>query len=89
MFDEKTTQVIEADTVIPAIGQAPALDFLRQMVELERGAVSVDPLTMKTSLPGVFAGGDTVGGTASLIEAIVAGKTAAGSIIRYLEGLES
>jgi len=89
VFDEKSRQVVEADTVITAIGQSPALDFLREMVETERGAISVDPLTMRTNLPGVFAGGDTVGGTASLIEAIVAGKTAAGSIIRYVEGNES
>ena len=89
VFDEKVTQTVEADTVITAIGQSPALDFLRRMVDIDRGVVSVDPLTMRTSLPGVFAGGDTVWGTASLIEAIVAGRTAAGSIIRYLEGLDA
>ena len=89
VFDDNETQTVEADVIIPAIGQSPALDFLRQMVDIDRGAVSVDPLTMKTSLPGVFAGGDTVLGTASLIEAIIAGRTAAGSIIRYLEDMGS
>ena len=89
VFDENETQTVEADMIIPAIGQSPALDFLRQMVDIDRGAISVDPLTMKTSLPGVFAGGDTVLGTASLIEAIIAGRTAAGSIIRYLEDMGS
>ena len=85
VFDEKVTQTVEADMVITAIGQAPALGFLQQLVDTERGAVTVDPMTMAASLPGVFAGGDNVSGTASLIEAIVAGRTAAGSITRYLE----
>jgi len=89
VFDERVAQTVEADTVIVAIGQSPALDFLRQAVDTDRGAVTVDPLTMQTSLPGVFAGGDNVLGTASLIEAIVAGKEAAGSIIRYLEDINA
>ena len=89
VFDDSETQTVQADTIITAIGQSPALDFLRRMVDIDRGVVSVDPLTMKTSLPGVFAGGDSVWGTASLIEAIVAGRTAAGSIIRYLEGMDT
>ena len=84
VFDEKETRTVEADTVIAAIGQSPALDFLRQAVDVDRGMISVDPLTMETSLPGVFAGGDSAWGTASLIEAIVAGRTAAGSIVGYL-----
>ena len=82
-FDEKKTQTIEADTVITAIGQAPDLSFYDGAV---RGVVKVDPYTMETSLPNVFAGGDAVAGTASLVEAITTGKTAANSIIRYLRG---
>jgi len=85
VYDENTKHAVDADVVIPAIGQAPAVDFLRQMVDIARGAVTVDPLTMETSLPGVFAGGDTVSGTASLIEAILAGRTAAASIAGYLD----
>jgi NADH-quinone oxidoreductase subunit F len=88
VFDEKTKQVAEADMVIPAIGQSPDLSYLGNLVETARGAVTVDPRTMQTSLPGVFAGGDSVSGTASLIEAIVAGRTAAASVIRYLEHLK-
>jgi NADPH-dependent glutamate synthase beta subunit-like oxidoreductase len=88
VFDEKTKQVAQADMVIPAIGQSPDLSFLGNLVETVRGAVSVDPRTMQTSIPGIFAGGDSVSGTASLIEAIVAGRTAAASVIRYLESLK-
>jgi len=85
VYDEKTAQTVDADTVILAIGQYPELGFLGSAVETARGAVSVDPRTMETNIPGVFAGGDAVSGTASLIEAVIAGKTAAASIIEYLK----
>jgi hypothetical protein len=49
----------------------------------------VDPETLATSAPGVFAGGDTVTGPATVIEAIAAGKKAAASIDRYLRGKTS
>jgi NADPH-dependent glutamate synthase beta subunit-like oxidoreductase len=42
---------------------------------------------METSLQGVFAGGDAVTGPATVIEAILAGKRAAGSIENYLKKL--
>jgi len=84
VFDEKTTQEIEADTVISAIGQSPDLSFLSKGVGTARGNLAADPYTMETNIPGIFAGGDAVSGTASLIEAITGGKTAAKSMIRYL-----
>ena len=84
VFDENKTKSFEADTIIIAIGQAPNTDFLGQMVDATRGAISADPYTMQTNVPGVFAGGDTVSGTASLVEAIAAGRVASKSIIRYL-----
>ena len=80
VFDEKTTKTVEADTVITAIGQAPDLGFLSKSVETERGTVVVDPYTQRTNLSGVFAGGDAALGAGSLIEAILAGRTAAKSI---------
>ena len=83
VFNEKKTQSVEADVVITAIGQSPDLGFLSEGVDTLRGAVEVDPYTMETSLPNVFAGGDAVAGT-SLLEAIITGKTAAESILRYL-----
>ena len=85
VFDEKTTLTAEADMVITAIGQAPDLRFLNEGVGKVRGAVLADPYTYETNLPNVFAGGDAAAGT-SLIEAILTGKTAAGSMLRYLGG---
>jgi len=86
VFDEKKTKTVEADTVITAIGQAPDLGFLGKGVETERGTVVVDPYTQRTSLSGVYAGGDAVLGTASLIEAILAGRTAARSMTQGMKG---
>jgi NAD-dependent dihydropyrimidine dehydrogenase PreA subunit len=48
----------------------------------------VDPVTLETSLTGVFAGGDVVLGPSSVVEAIASGKRAAASIDRYLKGID-
>ena len=80
--------VKEADVVILAIGEVPDLSFLPKEVELnEDGTIWVNPLTMETTLKGVFAGGDAVTGPASIIEAIFSGKIAAASIDCYLKSL--
>ncbi len=80
---------VEADTILPAIGQSPDLAFLSADSGVEstsRGTVKVNGLTLETTMPGVFAGGDAVSGPATVIEAIAAGKEAAISIDRYLRG---
>ncbi len=75
--------VIEADTVIVAIGQVLGVGSWK----LKAGNwIAADPLTLATDVPGVFAGGDAVTGPATVIEAIAAGKRAAESITRYLRG---
>jgi glutamate synthase (NADPH/NADH) small chain len=51
------------------------------------GDVKVDPQTMETSIKGVFAGGDIVGGEGTVIEAMGMAKRASASIIKYLSGL--
>jgi NADPH-dependent glutamate synthase beta subunit-like oxidoreductase len=76
----------ETDMVILAIGETPSVGFLPKEVELnEDGTIWVNPITMETSLQGVFAGGDVVSGPASVIEAIRDGKRAAESIENYLK----
>jgi NADPH-dependent glutamate synthase beta subunit-like oxidoreductase len=80
----------EADTVILAVGEVPDLQFLPKEAELnDDGTVWTDPVTMETSMKGVFAGGDVVTGPATIIEAICAGKRAARSIEEYLTSLKS
>jgi NADPH-dependent glutamate synthase beta subunit-like oxidoreductase len=79
----------DADMLILAIGESPDVGFLPKDIEVnENGTVWVNPVTMETSLLGVFAGGDVVKGPASVIEAIRDGKIAASSIESYLKSLE-
>jgi len=73
------------DSVIMAIGEAPDLSFVPKDIEInEDNTVAVEPFTVITSQPGVFAGGDCVSGPASVVEAILAGKKAADCIGEYL-----
>ncbi|MCL4459896.1 MAG: NAD(P)-binding protein [Chloroflexi bacterium] len=73
------------DTLIIAIGQSPDLSFLdMDLATTPQGTITVDPQTLATNVPGIFAGGDVVSGPATVIEAIAAGKRAAESIDRYL-----
>jgi len=88
-FDEipGTEEVITADTVIFAIGQRPEAGCLKEKIEtVRRRFPKVDPDTLATSLPGVFAGGDMVTGTSFIVNAIAAGHKAAKSIDRFLAG---
>ncbi len=76
---------IPADIIIPAIGQTMDIDFLKGIVAANKnGTIQADPLTLETSAPGVFAGGDVVRGPASIVQAVGHGHAAAISIDRYL-----
>ncbi|MFC2034980.1 NADH-ubiquinone oxidoreductase-F iron-sulfur binding region domain-containing protein, partial [Chloroflexota bacterium] len=76
----------EYDLMIKAIGQESVLPD-NFGFEAERGGrIRVDPETLATSREGVFAGGDVASGPASVIEAIAAGRLAAISIDKYLNG---
>ena len=79
---------MDVDTVIGAIGQTMEASGIREdQIKLSRrGYVSVSEETMETSLEGVFAGGDCTSGPATVVEAVAAGKRAATSIIRYING---
>ena len=82
---------LEADMVIPAVGQAPDLSFLPPDSGLERarwGALKVDQDTLRTNIPWIFAGGDFVTGASMVIYAVAAGRRAALSIDRYFRGGE-
>jgi heterodisulfide reductase subunit A2 len=78
---------ISADNVIFAIGQAVERSGLLEGFRLsEQGALQVDAVTLQTSREGVFGGGDLTSGPADVIQAVSAGKEAAVSIERFLEG---
>lgn len=80
---------IEADTVIVAVSQYSDFPFIdKSEVEItEFGKLVLDEQRM-TTLPGVFAGGDVMRGSATAIQAIADGKQAAININAYL-GLAS
>jgi heterodisulfide reductase subunit A-like polyferredoxin len=87
IYDDSDIASLQADQIIVAIGQA--LD--KQVISntectIERGCFKTDPVTLETSIKGVFAGGDDVSGAASVIGAVAAGKRAAESIDLYLHG---
>jgi glutamate synthase (NADPH/NADH) small chain len=78
---------IRCDLVIIAVGTEanPLLTRSTEGLELNRwGYIMADPETGKTSIEGVWAGGDIVTGSATVIEAMGAGRRAARSIHEYL-----
>ena len=80
---------IQVDVVIVSVGTKanPLLTRSTGGLDLtKRGNIVADEHTLATSKEGVFAGGDIVTGSATVILAMGAGKTAARSIDRYLQG---
>jgi len=80
---------MDVDNVLLAIGQMADLSLIAEGTDLETtpwGTLKVDPITLETSVEGVFAGGDAVVGGGTVIEAIAAGKEAAISIDRHIRG---
>jgi heterodisulfide reductase subunit A-like polyferredoxin len=80
---------IEIDQLVPAIGQRPDLSALEDVTGLtfsRWGTAEVDAVTYATNREGVFAGGDLQTGPWIAIGAIAAGREAAESITRYLDG---
>ncbi len=79
--------VIPADTVIMALGQEVEDEDVAGVCELTpKGTIAADKLTLLTSRPGVFAGGDCETGPATVVEAIAAGRRAAVAIDAYVHG---
>jgi len=82
-----STFTLKFDTVIIAIGNRPnpIISKTTRGLNIGRhGEILVDPATGKTSKVGVFAGGDIVSGSATVIEAMGAGRRSAIAIHRYL-----
>ena len=80
---------MKVDAVITALGQESDWCCLTQECACrltEWGTMYVDPLTLQSEDPDIFAGGDAVRGPQSVVEAIADGRQAAISINRYLSG---
>jgi len=80
---------MKLDTLIPAIGERPDISFLTDKDNLNISkwdTIVADKENLLTNREGVFAGGDVVTGPKTVVDAIAAGKTAAESIEKCLEG---
>ncbi|HXQ79212.1 MAG TPA: FAD-dependent oxidoreductase, partial [Thermoplasmata archaeon] len=89
-FDRTVQQSVAADLIIKAIGLAPnTAPFSPELTLKRNGTIQVDPETLESSLPGVFAGGDAVTGPSMIVTSIGQGKRAAFYIDRFLRGASS
>ncbi|HZR20877.1 MAG TPA: FAD-dependent oxidoreductase [Verrucomicrobiae bacterium] len=88
-FIEGSEETVFCDTVVLAIGQAADLSWVRPEDTLKltpRGTIQTDPVTLATSRPDIFAGGDLAFGPRIIITAVAEGQRAARSIAKHLTG---
>ncbi len=79
---------VAADAVVVAVGSGAnplVAGTTRKLAVNAKGYIVADPKTGATSRPGVFAGGDIVTGSATVISAMGAGRDAAAAIHEYLQ----
>ncbi len=81
-------ETLAADTVILALGQESDTRFLASLpgIAFDGDVVQVDPATLMTGAPGVFAGGDAVPSERTLTVGVGHGKKAARNIDAWLRG---
>jgi NADPH-dependent glutamate synthase beta subunit-like oxidoreductase len=87
-FDPSEKTNVETDQIILAVGQTPDLSFVgpELSLELNRGLIATNIENQKTSIPGIFAGGEVTSGPADVIKSVAAGRRAAFAIDLYLRG---
>ena len=84
---ENSEFIMEVDSVIMSLGTSPnplISNATKGLKTNKKGCLLVDEESLKTSLKGIYAGGDAVTGAATVILAMGAGKKAAKSIDSYL-----
>jgi len=85
---EDSQHIIPCDTVIFSVGQRAGLAFIPDDAGVgisDNQTIAINPNTLAATREGVFAAGDSVSGTAFVIEAVDSGHTVAQSMIRYLQ----
>lgn len=85
----QSNHIIACDTIIFSVGQRAGLAFIPEDTGVgltTRKSIAINPNTFAATRAGVFAAGDSVSGTAFVVEAVASGHKAAESIIRYLLG---
>jgi NADPH-dependent glutamate synthase beta subunit-like oxidoreductase len=81
-------QTLPAESIVLALGQHAEVDFLRRLpgIAIARDTTVAVDRTMMTGQPGIFAGGDMVGGVRTMTAATGHGKKAARAIDAWLAG---
>ncbi|MDD7445678.1 MAG: FAD-dependent oxidoreductase [Clostridiales bacterium] len=81
-YDDATTLDVDADSILLATGQRVDLSFLdnERTLAMNRGLITVEPETQRSSDPKVYAGGDAVTGPTTVIKGIASGRRAAEAI---------
>ena len=82
-----TNFMVDIDTLIVAVSEAPEIAFLPPAIETTGSLIKVDGLG-RTSMPGVYAGGDATTMFRSVVEAIGSGKRAAVGMDMWLTGAD-
>jgi NADPH-dependent glutamate synthase beta subunit-like oxidoreductase len=87
-FDKTSSSIIDADTIIIAIGQKLDASALQSSeIELTNiGNIKTNEATLETNQKGVFAGGEATHNPSSIVNAIADAKKAAISIDKFLGG---
>jgi NADPH-dependent glutamate synthase beta subunit-like oxidoreductase len=81
--------VIEASTIISAVGQQPDYEPVLSGLASGSKTLSIDRETLQANVDGVFAAGDFVTGASTVVEAMASGKKAAQAVDLYLEAKET
>jgi NADPH-dependent glutamate synthase beta subunit-like oxidoreductase len=85
-FVPDSDHVLAADTVIFAVGQKPEIPEGFDIDLTDRGMIEVDDYSLETSKDGIFAAGDAVIGTASVIQAIASARKTVTAVDKFLGG---
>ena len=84
--EEGSAHIVPADTVILAAGQHTDLPAEAGLERGRANSIAVKEGSLRTSVEGVFACGDAIYGTKTVIKALASGRQAASEIDRYLGG---
>jgi len=82
-----SNHIIDCDTVIFSVGQRAGLAFIPDDAGVgitKKQTIAINPNTLAATKEGVFAAGDSVSGTAFVIESVESGHKVASSIMRFL-----
>ncbi len=83
---EGSNFILEADLLVIAIGEKPQIEsFPEKIATGKDSTILVNPHSMETSIPGVFAAGDNVLGPATVPDAIIGARRAATGIDNYIK----